>query len=266
MFTKLEAVVVIGKRANLLSRVYLNRNGNVNSNNDDLSNSNDNGQMAKPCWDFIMKTYKNLYYKIYKWENLILAYHKARKGKTKRDYVKFFEENLLENLQNLQFELITFTYEPRPQEHFILRDPKTRKISRSDFRDRIIHHAIVNIIGEIFEKGFIFDSCANQKGKGNLFSVNRFKKFQRKITKNLTSSGFCFKADIKQYFQEVNHEVLLKIIRKRIRDKEVIWLIQRIIKNGGGRTIKGMSNTYSRQNIIFATLTTLFCYILQRNI
>ncbi|MFH1451656.1 MAG: reverse transcriptase domain-containing protein [archaeon] len=176
-----------------------------------------------------MKTYKNLYYKIYKIENLLLAFYLARKGKTKKEYVKHFEENLLENLQALQFELMTQTYKPREMKTFILRDPKTRKISKSDFRDRIIHHAICNITEPIFQKTFIFDSCANQKEKGNLFAIKRFEKFRRKVTNNFSSCGYCLKADIKHYFPEVNHNILLKILQKKIKDEKTIWLIWQIL-------------------------------------
>ncbi|MBU2576728.1 MAG: reverse transcriptase/maturase family protein [Nanoarchaeota archaeon] len=188
-----------------------------------------------------MKTYKNLYEKIYSYDNLYLAYRNARKGKTKRPYVKEFEENLENNLIDFRFELITFTYSPRPLDNFILKDPKTRKISRSHFRDRIIHHAIINVIREIFEKRFIHDSCANQLGKGNLFSIKRFETFRRKVTKNFTSKAFCLKADVKHYFQEVDHEILIKIIKNKIKDKKVVELIRKILKkNASGEQNKGM--------------------------
>ena len=229
------------KRATLLSRVYFNRNGNVNSHNDNLQNSNDNGLMAKPLLVIFMKTYNKLYRKICSYDNLYSAYRKARKGKTKKLYVKEFENNLDKNLIDLQFELMTFIYSPRPLDNFILKDPKTRKISRSDFRDRVIHHAIINIIRAIFEKRFIYDSCANQKRKGNLFSIKRFETFRRKITKNFSSRAFCLKADIKHYFQEVHHDILLKIIKNKIKDKKVIWLIRKILKkNASGEKTKGM--------------------------
>ncbi|MFH0711639.1 MAG: reverse transcriptase domain-containing protein [archaeon] len=187
-----------------------------------------------------MKTYKNIYYKIYKWENLVLAFRKARKGKTKKDYVKKFEENLIENLQQLQFELMTQTYKPKPLKTFILRDPKTRKISKSHFRDRIIHHALCNIIEPIFQKTFIHDSCANQKRKGNIFAIKRFDKFKKKVSRNGKQKGwfnknqvkgYCLKADIKHYFEEVNQEILINIINKKIKDKNTMSLITKIIKN-----------------------------------
>ena len=179
----------------------------------------------------IMKTYDVLYPEIYSKKNLILAWKKARKGKTKKNYVIEFEKNLADNLKLLHYELKHQYYKPKPLITFILRDPKTRKISKSDFRDRIVHHALVRILEPIFSKAFIYDSCANRKGKGNLFALKRFEKFRRKITKNYTSIGYCFKADIKHYFQEIDHEVLLNLIRKKIKDEKVIWLIERILEN-----------------------------------
>lgn len=182
--------------------------------------------------------HKNLYYKIYKWENLLLAFLKARRRKTKKDYVKKFEENLIKNLQQLQFELMTQTYKPRPLKTFILRDPKTRKISKSHFRDRIVHHALCNIIEPIFQKSFIYDSCANQKRKGTSFAIKRFDKFRRKATKNLKTEVFCLKADIKHYFHEMNHDIMLNIIKRKISDKRTVGLIKNILNNGANK--KGM--------------------------
>ena len=89
-----------------------------------------------------MKEFDNLYLEICGWDNFVLAWKKARKGKTRKRYVRKFEANLRENLLKLQQELISKTYRPALLKNFILRDPKTRKISKSAFRDRIVHHAI----------------------------------------------------------------------------------------------------------------------------
>jgi len=189
-----------------------------------------------------MKSYNNFYLKIYNLSNLILAWRNARKGKTKKHYVIEFEKDLIKNLLELQEELKQQTYKPIPLKTFILRDPKTRKISKSAFRDRIIHHALFRVIEPIFDKTFIYDSCANRIGKGNLFALERFYKFFRKISGNGIRIenefednnfvyGYCLKADIKHYFQEVSHNVLLKIIKRKIKDEKVIWLIKRILGN-----------------------------------
>ena len=204
---------------------------NVNGNNWD---DNDNGHSFGIVLSRIfsrMKTHKNLYPEIYSMNNLVLAWKKARKGKTKKGYVIEFERDLPKNLKALHEELKNKTYSPKPLETFILRDPKTRKISKSDFSDRIVHHAICNIIEPIFDKTFIYDNCANRKGKGNLFAIKRFEKFQQITTKNLTKEAFCLKADIRHYFQEVNHEILLKIIKRKIKDEKAILLVRKILKN-----------------------------------
>jgi RNA-directed DNA polymerase len=179
-----------------------------------------------------MKTKKYLYHTIYDFNNIILAWRKARKGKTKRDYVVEFEENFEENLRQLRLELMSLSYKPKPLETFILRDPKTRKISRAEFKDRIVHHALCNIIAPLMEKSFIYDSHANQIGKGNLKAIERFDKFRRKVSKNNTRKSFVLKADIKHYFQEVNHKILLDILEKKLKDENLINLIKKILING----------------------------------
>ncbi len=172
-----------------------------------------------------------LYSKLCSKENIILAFERARKHKTTKDYVLDFSKNLKENLSDLRNELVFYTYQPRPLETFILRDPKTRKISKSDFRDRIIHHALCNIIEPFFESIFIFDSYANRIGKGTLKAIERFDIFKRKVSQNYTKDAFVLKADIRHYFETVDHKILKSLIRKRIEDERVLWLINKILSN-----------------------------------
>ncbi|MFH1425117.1 MAG: hypothetical protein ABIG28_00090 [archaeon] len=192
-----------------------------------------------------MKTYTNLYNKIISPKNLFFAWQKARKGKTTKPDVIAFGKHLKANLRGLHKELKEKRYKPLPLISFPIKDPKTRKISKSDFRDRIVHHAIVNILEPIYEKIFIYDSCANRKGKGNLFALKRLELFMKIVSRNGKVSGwindnqvkgYCLKADIKHYFAEVNHDILLNILRRKIRDFEVLHLISIIMKNsvGGG--------------------------------
>ncbi|MFH1358651.1 MAG: reverse transcriptase domain-containing protein [archaeon] len=187
-----------------------------------------------------MKTYKNIYTQIYNISNLLFAWRKARKGKTKKPYVIEFEKDIIGNLFKIHKELKNQTYKPLPLETFILRDPKTRKISKADFRDRIVHHAIIRVLEPIFEPTFIYDSCANRKGKGNLFALKRFYQFSKKVSENGKTKGifnnnqikgYCLKADIKHYFHEVDHESLLNIIKRKIFDKRVILLIKQVLNN-----------------------------------
>jgi RNA-directed DNA polymerase len=213
---------------------------NVNGNN---WNDNNNGcafGMTLAPKTFKMKSHSNLYQKIVSYNNLFLAYENARRNKAKKQYVIEFENNLNNNLKLLRTELLLHSYQPKPLKTFILRDPKTRKISKSHFRDRVIYHAICNIIEPIFDRTFIHDSCANRKGKGTLFALKRFKRFQRKTTKNCSSYGCCLKANIRHYFLEVNHNILLNIIKRKIKDEKVINLIKKILDNGKVKQCIGM--------------------------
>lgn len=131
-----------------------------------------------------MKTYRKLYEKLCSIENLTLAYQKARKGKSKKSSVIEFEKDLQNNLLNLQNELLNFSYSPHKLKRFIVRDPKTRVIHASAFRDRIVHHVLMNIISSMFEKSFILDSYASQLNKGTQNAIKRFDYFKRKVSRN----------------------------------------------------------------------------------
>jgi len=178
-----------------------------------------------------MKENKDLFENLCSMNNLTLAFKKARKRKTSKYYVIEFEEKLAENLSDLRIELLFHSYNPKPLKTFIIKDPKTRKISKSQFRDRVIHHTLCNIIEPIFDKTFIYDSYANRKRKGSLKALERFDYFKRKVSKNNTQSCYILKADIKHYFETVDHEILIRIICKKIKDQKVIWLINQILNN-----------------------------------
>lgn len=230
----------------LLGAVWLNVNTdrlNLNCNYNPINNNGRFRRMALAALDTYtrMKTYNKLYSKLCSIENLELAFRKARKRKSSRPYVQEFEQNLQENLKELHCELSAETYRPLPLITFILRDPKTRKISVSDFRDRIVHHALCNVIEPIFEKRFIYDSYANRKGKGTSAALRRFHQFKRKTSKNGSKvdekfnnnyvCGYILKADVRHYFDAVDHKVLLNIISRKIGDEKVMRLIGKILAN-----------------------------------
>jgi len=224
------------KRANFVRSFYVNRlednRSNVNGRNDV---DNDNGRLVEYSGLLLGL---NMYEQLCSYENLLLAFKKARKGKTRKDYVIKFEKDLENNLNKLREELISQKYQPKPLKSFIIRDPKTRKISKSKFRDRVIHHALINIIGNLFEKSFIYDSYANQIGKGTLKAIERFNFFKGKVSRNFTRESYVLKADIRHYFEEVNHEILINILRGKAKNEQIIWLVNQILKNlspiGGG--------------------------------
>ncbi len=191
--------------------------------------------------DMTMKMYNHLYNKVCSLENLFQAFCKAKKGKSRKQYVKEFEENLGKELPKLNHELLTCSYQPRPLKRFIIRDPKTRKIHASHFRDRVVYHALVNVLEPIYEGIFIYDSYASRKNKGTHKAIERFDYFKRKVTKNgmlmknpfnhNSVIGYVLKADIKHYFETVDHEILLNILKRKIKDKKILELVEKILNN-----------------------------------
>jgi RNA-directed DNA polymerase len=211
--------------------VLNNDNNGINCHNN-LNNNGGSvgiGKLLKLGHPFIIMS--DQYEQICDYDNLFSAYEKARKGKTQKDYVIEFEANLKNNLLQLRNELLLHAYKPRPLTTFILRDPKTRKISKSDFRDRVIHHAVCNSIEPVFDRTFIHDSYANRIGKGTLNAVKRFNYFKKKVSKNDTRPCYVLKADVRKYFDSVDHTILLSILKNRINDTRVLWLIEVILKN-----------------------------------
>lgn len=190
----------------------------------------------------------NLYDEIYSFRNLELAYKRARKNKRYKRSVRKFEFRLENNLLQLKNELESMEYEPRPLKTFVIMDPKTRVISASHFRDRIVHHALCNVIQPMFEKAFIHDSCANRVGRGTSKALERFEAFKRKGTQNGrpvnnakdTSMviGYVLKADIRHFFDTIDHEVLMWMITRRIKDRKTLSLIRKILDNHVTKTPK----------------------------
>ncbi len=188
-----------------------------------------------------MKKYHNLYKELCNLENLYLAFKKARKGKSKKDYVINYEADLENNLRILQEDLTNKIYVPYPLKKFIVRDPKTRTIHSSILKDRIVHHAVINILSPIYEKIFIYDSFASRKNKGTHNAVIRFESFVKKVSSNgklvrdyfnnNSIKGYVLKADFRHYFDSVNQEVLISILRKKIDDEDVIKLVKAVLEN-----------------------------------
>jgi retron-type reverse transcriptase len=161
------------------------------------------------------------------WENLLLAYRKASKGKRGHADVAEFEYRLEENLFQLQRELKEQTYQPGKYHSFYIHDPKKRLISAAPFRDRVVHHALCNLIEPVLEKSFIFDSYANRIGKGTHKALDRAQQFARRYRYVLT-------CDLRQFFPSIDHEILFSILSRSLRDPQTEWLIERIIHSGVG--------------------------------
>lgn len=169
-----------------------------------------------------MKRYGNLWSEILAWENLNLAARLAQKGKRYRENVLEFNYNLEPNLFQLQTELTDKTYRPGAYKTFEIYDPKPRLISAAPYRDRVVHHALCNVIVPRIERSFIRDSYANRVGYGSHRALQRFTQFAR-------SSSYVLQCDIRKYFPSIDHEILKAQIRRKIKCKDTLWLIDTII-------------------------------------
>ncbi len=169
-----------------------------------------------------MKTHNHLFQKICSFENLLSAARKSQRSKRFQTEVAHFNFHLEKELYRLQGELQTQTYCPGTYHEFHIYEPKLRKISAAPYRDRVVHHALCNVIEPIFDRTFIFDSYACRKGKGTHKAVNRFTEFSRK-------NGYVLKCDIRKYFPSIDHNILKARFRRKIRDAQVLWLMDLIV-------------------------------------
>jgi len=157
-------------------------------------------------------------------ENLNRAYLKARRGKNDTGEVLRFTYYLEPELLKLQRELREGTYQTGEYRNFVIHEPKERLISALPFRDRVVHHAIHNVIEPIFDGAFIYDSYACRTGKGTHNGADRLQNFLRN-----PRNKYALKCDISKYFPSVDHDVLKSAIRKRISDSRLLRLLDRII-------------------------------------
>ena len=157
----------------------------------------------------------------------MLAYRKAGKGKRGIGSVAAFEYRLEDNLLILRAELTGQTYRPGPYTSFFIHEPKRRLISAAPFRDRVVHHALCNLIEPLFERGFIGDSYANRAGKGTHRALARCQQLARRY-------GYALQIDVEQFFPAIDHAILRRILAAKISDERVLWLVDRILASGAG--------------------------------
>lgn len=164
-------------------------------------------------------------------ENLFLAWREFRRGKRNKLDVQQFEFNLEDNLFGLHQELKSKTYRHSHYTVFSICDPKPRRIHKACVRDRILHHAVFRVLYPIFDNSFIFDSYSCRLSKGTHRAVARLEKFARKISQNNHRNIFALKCDVKKFFDSIDQNVLLGLIRQKILDKNALWLISIIIRS-----------------------------------
>ncbi|NIA29056.1 MAG: hypothetical protein GWP06_03975 [Actinobacteria bacterium] len=181
------------------------------------------------------------------WDNLFYAWRRASKSKRSQGSTAAFEFNLEENLQRLQSGLQNQTYSPGAYSSFYIHEPKKRLISAAPFRDRVVHHALCQIIEPVFEKSFIFDSYANRLGKGTHRALNRAQFFSRRFR-------YVLQCDVEQFFPAIDHQVLYSIIAAKIKDADILWLIKKILQSGVDVLSEEYEMSYFPGDDLFAPL------------
>ncbi|MEK9178294.1 MAG: reverse transcriptase/maturase family protein, partial [Patescibacteria group bacterium] len=159
------------------------------------------------------------------------AYAEFKKGKKKRLDLQVFERNLEDNLFDLYLYLKNKTYRHGNYEEFYVNDPKRRHIHKASVEDRIVHHLLYKYLYEVFDKTFIYDSYSCRLNKGTHKGVIRLEKFARIVSGNYTRDCLALKLDIKKFFASVDHEILFELLKKKITNKDILWLLGNIIES-----------------------------------
>jgi len=186
-----------------------------------------------------------MYDQLTSWNNLLLAYKRASAGKRGHPNVAAFEYRLEDHLLRLQDELLSKTYRPGKYESFYIHEPKRRLISAAPFRDRVVHHALCNIIEPIFERSFIYDSYANRVGKGTHRALDRCQQFARRYK-------YVLPLDLRQFFPSIDYAILRATLGRKITDSQMLWLIDLILGSGEGILQEAYDMVYFSGDDLFA--------------
>lgn len=162
-------------------------------------------------------------------EKLFQAFLEFRKGKRKRKDIQEFERNLEDNLFDLQSRLRSKTYKHGSYYSFYVQDPKQRHIHKAQVSDRVVHHLLYMFLYEIFDKTFIYDSYSCRLNKGTHKGVKRLEKFARIVSKNYTKPCWALKLDIRKFFVSVDHQILINLLQRKVKDLDILWLLKQVI-------------------------------------
>ncbi len=192
---------------------------------------------------FTTKRYNNLFEKIVDIENLRLAHQNARKGKTYYSHVQLVDNNQEYYLHELRESLINHTFTTSKYTTKEIYEPKQRTIFKLPYYpDRIIHHAIMNILQPIWNKTFIYDLYSAIPGKGLHAGSYRLRKFLR----NSQDTKYCLKFDISKFYPSIDQSILLTQIKRKIKCKNTLWLLENIIRSPDGNKNVPIGNYLSQ--------------------
>lgn len=163
--------------------------------------------------------------------NLLDAWGEFAVGKRGRTDVQEFEMHLMDHLLDLHRELRDKTYRHSKYESFVIVDPKRRLIHKASVRDRVLHHALYRMLYPYFDRTFPSDSFSCRDNKGMHKAIDRFRLFAGKVSQNHTRTCWVLKCDIRQFFGSIDHRILMRILKKHISDRDVLWLLEVIIES-----------------------------------
>ena len=188
-----------------------------------------------------MKRYGNLYAQICDINNLRLAAQNAASGKRRRSEVTAFFARLEENLEQLHRELTEKRYKTSPYDVFVKFEGKRREIYKLPFRDRVVHWAIMQVLEPIWTPQFTADTHACIKGRG-MHSLLR--KLREDLRNDPEGTAYCLKLDIRKFYPSIDHEKMKAVVRRKIKDPEVLWLLDGIIDSAPGVPIGNYISQY----------------------
>lgn len=188
-----------------------------------------------------MKRVGNLYQRICSIENLQLADSIARKGKLKQPGVISHDKNRDENILQLHEMLINKAYQTSKYTTFLIYEPKERMIFRLPYYpDRITHHAVMNILEPLFVSTFTADTYSCIKGRGIHAAVYAV----RNALHDVPGTQYCLKLDVRKFYPSVDHDVLKLLLRRKIKDQDLLWLLDGIIDSAEGLPIGNYLSQY----------------------
>ncbi len=188
-----------------------------------------------------MKRYGNLYAQICDINNLRLAAQNAASGKRRRSEVTAFFARLEENLEQLHRELTEKRYKTSPYDVFVKFEGKRREIYKLPFRDRVVHWAIMQVLEPIWTPQFTADTHACIKGRG-MHSLLR--KLREDLRNDPEGTAYCLKLDVRKFYPSIDHDKMKAVVRRKIKDPEVLWLLDGIIDSAPGVPIGNYISQY----------------------
>lgn len=188
-----------------------------------------------------MKRVNNLYSEICSLENLRLADAIARRGKLKTAGVLQHDANREENIQALHEALLNKTFTTSPYKTFTVYEPKERTVfCLPYYPDRIVHHAIMNVLEPVIVPTFTTDTYSSIKGRG----VHKAARKLKKALKDKAETTYCLKIDIVKFYPNVDHDILKHLLARKIKDKDLLWLLHNIIDSAQGLPIGNYLSQY----------------------